>query len=943
MTSPPRSVDEVTRACYARGVPAATWLSLVRQAVQVGEKGVEDAEKDLTDSLLALLTASDPPAPLLVDYLRTAVQPSNQAESPSIRPGLLAQHAATASLPSSSSAFEAVFGIVNFALYNDPKLPCFVAPTAEAVAQALPHVLEVLLPSLSAQPAPETAKWLSRFLAKPPHRLSKKSLPLDPLRHCVESLQAATARLSSSRPDLVELKTQLQVALSRLSLGETKRNSSPSSLDDTSRPLAFEPDAVLLVQHLLLHRHLHTRAVHSLVFSFLRYRISQFTSRNSTADQALARALADLLFPAIDAVRGMKRDDKAIEGFIFVKFETAIFTALQLLRSHCARGHENDSMDVDGSTSALDSALDQLVVALCQQSLVTSDVGASLATTVDRNELEPVELSEYAARLAGGDPDDLKQVFDELVSSRPAQQAIAFAIRDNFASLAASSPPDLPNLSTTCEMLVESPDFLSVLFLHIEPREVLEPVRRVLDSFDVAQDDYGDNNAVERYGVLVLFLQTAVSRFGLYSNLAYHHGSAASFFTSWVTSASATYPLAVMTDEERSAVSGWIAALFGEGISDDLMHATNPRTLLRVTPTILKQSLMACQAGVVDLDNLRDALSYFLQELLRFTLPGVLRWLIEEIGRTPPSPAQNAMLDILGVFVFSDSLPQPVLELISPDLATLLATLPPPAEPPAGATGPATPQPLDRVKLKMLIAPFKPRTSAIQWSEVDADTPQAALLSSLSLFIHSSHAPTSLPPPFSRLLTAALASSPSPSAFLRTTLLPHLLSLAISPPSAGAEDPLEPFLRLSRIERAGSALLAFSPSPSPASSLQLPPLLSAFVAQVLPASFPAWAARRLPLAGGDEQRKVELLADMLGGAVVLLPSEPEQKRVLETLAKTAVEAVEAAKRERTATGLAGEDEDEDETTALSAFFGRLLSWDDFAERCPALVDLAGGA
>jgi len=63
--------------------------------------------------------------------------------------------------------------------------------------------------------------------------------------------------------------------------------------------------------------------------------------------------------------------------------------------------------------------------------------------------------------------------------------------------------------------------------------------------------------------------------------------------------------------------------------------ATNPRTLLRVAPTILKQSLMARQAGVVDLDSLRDALSYFLQELLRFTLPGVLLWLVEEVERTP--------------------------------------------------------------------------------------------------------------------------------------------------------------------------------------------------------------------------------------------------------------------------------------------------------------------
>ena len=43
---------------------------------------------------------------------------------------------------------------------------------------------------------------------------------------------------------------------------------------------------------------------------------------------------------------------------------------------------------------------------------------------------------------------------------------------------------------------------------------------------------------------------------------------------------------------------------------------------------------MACRAAVVDQDSLRDALSYFLQELLRFTLPGVLVWLLTEIEQT---------------------------------------------------------------------------------------------------------------------------------------------------------------------------------------------------------------------------------------------------------------------------------------------------------------------
>lgn len=64
-----------------------------------------------------------------------------------------------------------------------------------------------------------------------------------------------------------------------------------------------------------------------------------------------------------------------------------------------------------------------------------------------------------------------------------------------------------------------------------------------------------------------------------------------------------------------------------------ISSSTDPRVLLRIAPTICKQSFAACQAGVIDLDTLREGISYFLQELLSFTLPGVLRWLIAEIMR----------------------------------------------------------------------------------------------------------------------------------------------------------------------------------------------------------------------------------------------------------------------------------------------------------------------
>lgn len=57
-------------------------------------------------------------------------------------------------------------------------------------------------------------------------------------------------------------------------------------------------------------------------------------------------------------------------------------------------------------------------------------------------------------------------------------------------------------------------------------------------------------------------------------------------------------------------------------------------TLFKVAPTILKQSIMACRVGVVDIESLRDAMSYFLQDLLRYSLPGVITWLVDEVART---------------------------------------------------------------------------------------------------------------------------------------------------------------------------------------------------------------------------------------------------------------------------------------------------------------------
>lgn len=58
-----------------------------------------------------------------------------------------------------------------------------------------------------------------------------------------------------------------------------------------------------------------------------------------------------------------------------------------------------------------------------------------------------------------------------------------------FAAKAQST--DLAGLADLCDTLAENKDAMSVVFLHVEPRELLRPVRQVLDSFDTTQENSG--------------------------------------------------------------------------------------------------------------------------------------------------------------------------------------------------------------------------------------------------------------------------------------------------------------------------------------------------------------------------------------------------------------------------------------------------------------------
>lgn len=134
-----------------------------------------------------------------------------------------------------------------------------------------------------------------------------------------------------------------------------------------------------------------------------------------------------------------------------------------------------------------------------------------------------------------------------------------------------SEASDLPALAGFCQLLADTPAALRIVFIHAEPRSILSPVRHVLDDYDTTLETFSESHPIERYGVLVLFLQVACARFDLFGDLSHHLGSERGFCRHWLGSVSAVYTLHSLDDAGKTAVNGWIGGLFGEGISDELI------------------------------------------------------------------------------------------------------------------------------------------------------------------------------------------------------------------------------------------------------------------------------------------------------------------------------------------------------------------------------------
>ncbi|KAK0521763.1 hypothetical protein OC834_005101 [Tilletia horrida] len=296
---------------------------------------------------------------------------------------------------------------------------------------------------------------------------------------------------------------------------------------------------------------------------------------------------------------------------------------------------------------------------------------------------EPMQaLNIFAQRLASDDPNLVLAQF--LSEDNAIQPALTEQILSRLATLAETS--DFDALARLCRALLGNLGALDVIVGRVGCKRLLEPV-----SVFLCDDGHTE---VEDTSILAPHLFLAQALLHRQETLQPKESRARiPMVEEYLRIRSVSYQLNQLNENERHLVGRWITALFdSEGISDDLSRDSPPRVLLKLAPTLFSQSISACATGVVDLDTLRSALSYFLEDLLSYTLPGPIIWLLRQLANFPPLPASappqlapsyafgaeakmrwSLYLEVLAMLLLADTCPESVIVVTAPALRVLFS------------------------------------------------------------------------------------------------------------------------------------------------------------------------------------------------------------------------------------------------------------------------------
>lgn len=160
-------------------------------------------------------------------------------------------------------------------------------------------------------------------------------------------------------------------------------------------------------------------------------------------------------------------------------------------------------------------------------------------------------------------------------------------------------------LKNVCNSLSRRPQALDVIMLFRSPRQVLQPLCTLLDSWRW-DEDQGENQPVyDEFGSILLLVLAFKHRYDL-SSFDLGVNSNDSFVLKLLDRGSCSYKVDDLNDKQSKDLGAWIGALFiAEGISEETMSACSPQEFYLLVATLFDQSLGACEVGKLEFETLK--------------------------------------------------------------------------------------------------------------------------------------------------------------------------------------------------------------------------------------------------------------------------------------------------------------------------------------------------
>ncbi|KAI9369120.1 mediator of RNA polymerase II transcription subunit 5 [Aspergillus egyptiacus] len=193
-------------------------------------------------------------------------------------------------------------------------------------------------------------------------------------------------------------------------------------------------------------------------------------------------------------------------------------------------------------------------------------------------------------------------------------------------------------LKNICNSLSRRPQALDVMLLFRSPKQILQPLCALLDSWHWDEDQGESQPVYDEFGSILLLVLTFKYRYDLRPfDLGITSGN--SFILRLIERGSSSQKLEELSEKQHKNLGDWLGALFvAEGISEETMSGCSPQEFYLLVSTLFSQSLEACEAGRLEFDTLKGGFEYLLEPFLLPSLVVALTWLGNHIWENEQDP-----------------------------------------------------------------------------------------------------------------------------------------------------------------------------------------------------------------------------------------------------------------------------------------------------------------